>query len=45
MGTSEVGNLAPFHNFQRVTDTYKHKQVLLVLKIKNHKHNQPENSH
>lgn len=44
MGTSEVGNLAPFHNFQRVTDMYKHKQVLLVLKIKNHKHNQPENS-
>lgn len=44
MGTSEVGNLAPFHHFQRVMEMYKHQQVLLVLKIKNYKHNQPENS-
>lgn len=44
MGTSEVGDVAPLRNFQHVADTYKHKQMLLAFKIKNYKHNQPENN-
>lgn len=44
MGTSEVGDVAPLRNFQHVADMYKHKQMLLAFKIKNYKHNQPENN-